>query len=42
MRGKKGFIALAEARMKLTRTIEDRQRQKGDFPFLSSWPNHWN
>jgi hypothetical protein len=26
----------------LFHAIYDLLRQKGDFPFLSSWPNHWN
>jgi hypothetical protein len=42
MRGKQGFIALTTTGMKLSRAIDDHQRQKGEFPFLSSWPNHWN
>jgi hypothetical protein len=42
MRGKKGLIALATTGMNLSCVVDDRQLQKGDFPFLSSWPNHWN
>jgi hypothetical protein len=40
--GKKGIYRAGNAPDKFIPRHTEPPAKKGDFPFLSSWPNHWN